>query len=46
MIKLVYFVKVLEDMADMMSMNTHLRGVLVFIGVFDIILFIYCGDLT
>ena len=33
---MVYFVNILEDMAGMVSMNTHLKGVLVFSGVFDI----------
>ena len=31
-----YFVKLLEDMAGIISMNTHLKGVLGFRGVFDI----------
>ena len=30
-----YFVKLLEDIAIMMSMNTHLKGVLGFSGVLD-----------
>ena len=30
------FVKNLEYMAGIMSMNTHFKGVLIFIGVFDI----------
>ena len=37
---MVYFVNILEDMAGMVSMNTHLKGVLVFSGVFDIV---FCG---
>ena len=32
----VSFVKLLEDVAGMMSMNTHLKGVLDFRGVFDL----------
>ena len=31
-----YFVKLLEDMAGMMFMNTHLKGILVIEGVFDL----------
>ena len=30
------YVKILEDMAGIMSMNTHLKGVLDFRGVFDL----------
>ena len=34
--KIVSFVKLLEGMAGIMSMNTHLKGVLGFRGVFDL----------
>ena len=30
----------MEDVAGMMSMNTHLKGVLAFIGFFDLSLFL------
>ena len=33
------FVKLLEDVDDMMSMNTHMEGVLDLIGVFDLAFF-------
>ena len=34
--KLVSFITLLEYIDGMMSMNTHLKGVLVFRGVFDV----------
>ena len=33
---MVPYVKILEDKAVMMSINSHLKGVLVFSGVFDL----------
>ena len=36
MSKVVYFVKLLEDVTSMISINTHLKGVLGFIDVFDL----------
>ena len=39
---MVYYVKLLVDMAGMLSLKTHLKGVLVLSGVFDIgFLFIF-----
>ena len=35
-----YFIKLLEDKYSMMSMNTHLKGVLGFSGVFGLGFFI------